>query len=56
MPNGLLGTMYYEGKGVTRNVDEAIHWLLEAAQQGNEMAKRNLGVMPEFVNSLQFKE
>jgi hypothetical protein len=49
----LLGMMYYEGKGVTRDVDEAIHWLIEAAQRGSELAKNNLGVMPEFLNSLQ---
>lgn len=49
-----LGMLYYEGKGVTRNVDEAIHWLIEAAQRGNENAKKNLGAMPEFLSSLQF--
>ena len=37
-----LGIMYLRGKGVERNANEALKWLELAAQQGDELATKNL--------------
>ena len=34
-----LGTMYYNGKGVTKNYAEAVKWYRKAAEQGNANAQ-----------------
>lgn len=35
----LLGSMYYDGVGVTKNLSEAKKWFEKAAAQGNEESK-----------------
>ncbi|MBF0182025.1 MAG: sel1 repeat family protein [Magnetococcales bacterium] len=42
-----VGTLYDNGKGVTRDFREAAKWFLLAANQGHVMARRNLGWMHE---------
>ena len=37
-----LGIMYLRGKGVEKNANEALKWLELAAQQGDELATKNL--------------
>ena len=37
-----LGIMYLRGKGVEKNPNEALKWLELAAQQGDELATKNL--------------
>lgn len=39
-----LGEAYYDGKGVTENLTEAVKWYTKAAEQGNVKAQYNLGV------------
>lgn len=39
-----LGEAYYEGKGVTENLTEAVKWYTKAAEQGNVKAQYKLGV------------
>lgn len=41
----LLGTMYADGLGVSRNDAQAVHWYRRAAGQGNARAQTNLGLM-----------
>ena len=41
----LLGTMYFAGRGVTRNDAEAVKWFRKAAGQGDAVAQSNLGNM-----------
>lgn len=38
-----LGEAYYDGKGVTENLTEAVKWYTKAAEQGNVKAQYNLG-------------
>ena len=40
-----LAFFYYEGKGVQRDVKQAVHFFQLAADQGEAMAQRTLGVM-----------
>jgi len=40
-----LGFMYYKGRGVTQDYQEARGWFLKAAEQGYAKAQYNLGVM-----------
>jgi TPR repeat protein len=40
-----LATMYYKGEGVTKDLNAALYWYLQAAEQGNIQAQYNLGVM-----------
>ena len=40
-----LGFMYYEGRGVPQDYQEAVKWYRLAAEQGNASAQNNLGVM-----------
>ena len=39
-----LGEAYYDGKGVTENLTEAVKWYTKAAEQGNVKAQYKLGV------------
>ncbi|MDO8370187.1 MAG: GIY-YIG nuclease family protein [Candidatus Nitrotoga sp.] len=43
-----LGAMYYSGRGVTQNYQEAVKWFRLAAEQGLAKAQFNLGVMYEL--------
>lgn len=38
-----LGEAYYDGKGVTENLPEAVKWFTKAAEQENVKAENNLG-------------
>jgi uncharacterized protein len=38
-----LGLMYYEGKGVTKDLEKAFHWFKKAAEQGDIKAQYHLG-------------
>ena len=40
-----LGTMYYEGKGVPQDYQEAAKWLRKSAEQGNAVGQWRLGAM-----------
>ena len=40
-----LGTMYYEGQGVARDLRQALKWFRRAADQENQFAQYNLGLM-----------
>lgn len=40
-----LGSMYFEGRGVTTNAAEAVRWYQAAAKQGHARAQSNLGLM-----------
>ena len=37
--------MYREGRGIKQNYTEAVKWYKKAAQQGDDVAQNNLGVM-----------
>jgi TPR repeat protein len=37
--------MYYDGKGVFIDYQQATNWFLKAAKQGNAIAQNNLGEM-----------
>jgi TPR repeat protein len=50
-----LGYLLYTGKGTKRDVNAAIEWLLKSSNQGNVQAKKNLGLMPEFLDSLSLQ-
>jgi TPR repeat protein len=41
----MLGTIYYEGRGVTQDFAEAMKWFWLAAAQGQAEAQLNLGSM-----------
>jgi TPR repeat protein len=41
----MLGTMYYEGVGVLKNLKTAVKWYTEAAKQGSDDAQNNLASM-----------
>ena len=47
-----IGWMYNEGKGVGKNITEALKWYRLAAVQGNASAQYNLGVMYEKGNGV----
>ncbi len=40
-----LGDMYFNGRGVSKDFDQALEWLRKAAQQGDTDAKLDLGLM-----------
>ena len=42
-----LGSMYYEGQGVQREMQKALKWYLKAASQGYASAQFNLGMLYE---------
>lgn len=39
-----LGTLFYEGRGITQDHDEAVKWFRRGARQGNHQACQNLGI------------
>lgn len=39
-----LGTLFYEGRGVTRDLSEAVKWFRRGARHGNVQACQNLGI------------
>lgn len=41
----LLGFMYFYSEGVELDYDQAHHWFHQAAEQGNLLAQRNLGLL-----------
>jgi hypothetical protein len=58
-----VGLMYYDGKGVAQNFDEARRWFQRSADQGYEKAQLNLGAMygsgkglrkPDFVQAYKW--
>ena len=38
----MIGEMYQNGEGVEKDLKSAAEWLMKAASQGNENARRNL--------------
>jgi TPR repeat protein len=40
-----LGLMYWVGKGVPKNINEAKHWLTKAASQGDPIAAKRLALL-----------
>ena len=42
-----LGVMYYEGRGVWQDYNQAAAWYRKAAEQGHAKAQTNLGMMYE---------
>jgi len=43
-----LGVCYYKGAGVAKDYVEAYKWLLLAARQGDEDAKKNITVLEKL--------
>ena len=43
-----LGSMYYNGRGVLQDYEEAVFWYRLSAEQGDAYAQRNLGLMYEL--------
>lgn len=39
-----LGTLFYEGRGVAKDLQEAVKWFRRSARQGNAQACQNLGI------------
>ena len=39
-----LGSRYYRGEGVSKNLKNAVNWWRKAAGSGNAWAQHNLGV------------
>lgn len=39
-----LGTLYSEGRGVPKNIDEALIWYKKSAEKGDKLAHNNLGI------------
>ena len=42
---GLLGSMYFNGRGVAQDDKQAVAWTRKAAEQGDAKAQRLLGMM-----------
>ena len=40
-----LGNMYYEGRGVRKDEQEAVRWIKKAARQGNKAAIKSLKIL-----------
>ena len=47
-----LGEAYYDGKGVTENLTEAVKWFTKAAEQENAKAQYNLGICYYYGNGV----
>ena len=43
-----LGLMYWVGKGVPKNINEAKHWLTKAADQGDPIAVKRLALLEKL--------
>lgn len=50
-----LGEAYYDGKGVTENLPEAVKWYTRAAEQGNADAQNSLGYCYEFGEGVDYQ-
>lgn len=50
-----LGEAYYDGKGVTENLPEAVKWFTRAAEQGNADAQNSLGYCYEFGEGVDYQ-
>lgn len=48
-----LGEAYYDGKGVTENLTEAVKWYKKAAFQENAKAQNNLGICYYYGNGVE---
>jgi len=44
--------MYYNGRGVLQDYEEAVFWYRLSAEQGDAYAQRNLGLMYEYGRGL----
>ena len=42
---GILGSLYYNGKGVERNLEQALYWLQKSADQEDSNGQYVLGMM-----------
>ena len=42
-----LGLMYYEGKGVPKDIEKSREWFKKAADGGDEQAKKNLRILEQ---------
>ena len=51
-----LGEAYYDGKGVTENLTEAVKWFTKAAEQENAKAEYNLGDCYYYANGVQYRD
>lgn len=51
-----LGEAYYDGKGVTENLPEAVKWFTRAAEQENAKAEYNLGNCYYYGYGVQYKD
>ena len=51
-----LGEAYYDGKGVTENLTEAVKWFTKAAEQENVKAEYNLGNCYYYGYGVQYKD
>lgn len=51
-----LGEAYYEGKGVTENLTEAVKWYKKAAFQENAKAQYNLGTCYDYGYGVQYED
>ena len=51
-----LGEAYYDGKGVTENLTEAVKWFTKAAEQENAKAQYNLGICYYYGYGVQYKD
>ena len=51
-----LGEAYYDGKGVTENLTEAVKWFTKAAEQENAKAEYNLGNCYYYGYGVQYKD
>ena len=51
-----LGEAYYDGKGVTENLTEAVKWFTKAAEQENAKAEYNLGDCYYYGNGVQYRD
>ena len=52
----LLGTCYYNGEGIKRDVDEAAKWFRKAAEQGDMDAQYKLGLSYLSGSGVAFRE
>ena len=51
-----LGEAYYDGKGVTENLTEAVKWFTKAAEQENAKAQYNLGICYYYGYGVQYRD
>ena len=40
-----LGSMFYEGKGITKDYDKSVQWYMKSAEQGDTLAQASLGMI-----------